>query len=228
MAAAACAVQVVLQAIVFVDARFVIARMAAGTGGCITGRRPIHRIRVGIVAVGAVEVAAVIERFIRKAAVTETRRGPAVRRVTLTTIDGRGEVSRIHSASVSAVMAGRTGPQDLVVVDRSNGRPDNRTVAVLTDVRGQDMRRTLARCVTAVVATGAVVNDVGMVEGRRCPCNRRVTVIAVIAAANVRRMLAGRGRAIMTGAAAAEDLGVVDGIGRNPHVRRMAVFADIA
>lgn len=60
MAAAARAVQIVLQAIVFVYARFVIARMATGTGGRITRRRPIHRICVGIVALGAVEVAAVI------------------------------------------------------------------------------------------------------------------------------------------------------------------------
>ena len=105
MTATACAVQVILQAIVFVHARFVILRMATRTGGRVTGRRPIHRIRVGVVAVGAGEVAAVIERLIGQAAVTETRRDPAVRRVTLATIDGCGEVSRNHAGGIGPVVA---------------------------------------------------------------------------------------------------------------------------
>jgi len=197
MAAAACAVQIVLQAIVVVLAGFVIARMATGTGGCITGRRPIHRICVGIVALGAGEVAPVIERLIRQAAVTETGRDPAVRRVTLATIDGRGEVSRIHPGSISAVMAGRAGPKDLVVVDRCNGRPDDRTVAVLADVRSLDMRRALARCVIAIVTTGTVVNDAGVVEGCGRPGDSRVTVVAIVAARYVRRMFAGCRNAVM-------------------------------
>lgn len=102
-------------------AGFVIARMAASTGGRITGRRPIHCIRVGIVAVGAVEVTSMIEWFVRQTGVTETRRDPAVRRVTLATIDGRGEVSGVHPGSIDAIVAGRTGAQYLVVIDVSYG-----------------------------------------------------------------------------------------------------------
>lgn len=94
-------------------------------------------------------------------------------------------------------MAGRTGPQDLVVVDRCNRRPDDRTVAVLADVRRLDMRRALARRVIAIVTTGAVVNDAGVVEGCGRPGDSRVTVVAIIAARYVRRMFAGRGNAVM-------------------------------
>lgn len=121
MTAAACAVQVILQAIVFVHAGFVIACMATSTGGRITGRRPIHRIGVGIVAVGAAEVTLVIERFVRQAGVTETRGGPAVWRVTLATIDGCIEVSRVLSGRDYTVVAGRTGAQHFVVIDGSYG-----------------------------------------------------------------------------------------------------------
>lgn len=119
MTATAGAVQVVLQAVVFVHAGLVIARMATGTGGRITGRRPVDRIRVGIVTVTAVEITSVIEWLVCQAAVTETRRCPAVRRVTLPTIDGRGEVPRILSRRIGAVVTGCTRAEDLVVVHSS-------------------------------------------------------------------------------------------------------------
>lgn len=79
--------------------------MTTCTGRRITRRRPIHRVGVGVVAVGAGEVTAVIERLIRQAAVTETRRGPAVRRVTLPTVDGCGEVSRVLARCIGSIVA---------------------------------------------------------------------------------------------------------------------------
>ena len=100
------------------------------------------------------------------------------------------------------------------MVYRCNWRPDDRAVAVLADVSGLHVRRTLACGVAAIVATRTIVNDVGMVEGRRCPCNGRMAVVAVVAATDMRRVLAGRCHAVKTGTAGTEDLGVVDGVNR--------------
>lgn len=97
-------------------AGFVIARMATRTGGRVTGRRPIHGIRVGVVAVGAVKITSMIERFVRQAGVAEARWRPTIWGVALTTIHRGTKVSRVHAGGIRAVVAGRTGAQHLVVV----------------------------------------------------------------------------------------------------------------
>ena len=114
------------------------------------------------------------------------------------------------------------------MVNRGDRRPDDRTVAVLADVGRLHVRLALARGVCAVVTTGTIVDDVGVIERRGRPRDCRMAVIAVVAAGYVGRVFAGCRAAIVTGAASAYDLGMVDGVGGHPHIRRMTVFADVA
>ena len=53
-----------------------------------------------------------------------------------------------------------------------------------------------------------------------------MTVVAIIATGDMRWVLACRNDAVMTGAASADDLSVVHGVGRNPDIGVMAVFAN--
>ena len=94
--------------------------MATSASRRITGRRPIHRIRVGVVAVGAIKITSMIERFVRQAGVAEARRCPTVWGMALATIHRGTKVSRVHAGGIRAVVAGCTGAQHLVVVHGSH------------------------------------------------------------------------------------------------------------
>ena len=101
-------------------------------------------------------------------------------------------------------------------------------MAVLADVGGLHMRWAFARCVGAVVTTGTIVDDVGVVKRGGRPCNRRMAVVAVISTADMRRMFAGCRHSVMTRATRTDYLRVVNGKHGYPDVRCMTVFADIA
>ena len=105
MTATAGAVQVILQAIVVVLADSVVSRVTARAGRLVSGRRPIHRIRIGVVAVGAVEAALVIERFVAETGVTIVGRNPRRRAVAQTAILRSIEVPRIHAGGIGSVVA---------------------------------------------------------------------------------------------------------------------------
>ena len=109
-----------------------------------------------------------------------------------------------------------------------NRRPDDRAVAVLAHVGGLHMRRAFAGGLRAVMTAETVVDDVGVIERRRRPRNRRMAVVAIVAAVDMCRVFAGRNHTVVTGAAGAKYLGVVDRKDRDPYVRCMTVFADIA
>lgn len=128
------------------------------------------------------------------------------------------EVARVLSGGRSAIVAGRTGTENLVVIHRCNRRPNCCAVAILADVCRLDVGRSLTDRIGAVVATKAVVHDVDMVEVGGQPRDCRVAVIAVNATADMRWVFAGRYDAVMTGAACTNDLRVVDGVNRNPDV----------
>ena len=228
MTATAGTIQVVLQAVMLIHTGSIVIGMTTRAGGRVSRRRPIHRVRVGIVAFGAGKVAAMIERLVGQPRVTEICGRPPIRRMALTAIHGGIEVAGIHAGSIGAIVAGRTGAQHLVVIHRGHRRPDGWVVAVLADIGCLHMRRALARGISAVVAAEAVVHDIGMIEVRRSPGDRRMAVIAVIAAGYMGRVFAGCRAAIVTGAASTDNLRMVDGVSRHPHIRRMAVFADVA
>lgn len=106
MTATARAIQIILQAIMIVVASLVVIRMTARTGGRVSRRRPVHCVRIGIVALGAVEIAAVIKRLVSQPGVTEIRRSPPIRGMALATIHGSVEVTRILAGGIGAVVAG--------------------------------------------------------------------------------------------------------------------------
>ena len=138
------------------------------------------------------------------------------------------EVPRVHAGSRSAIVAGCTRAEDLSVIDGRNGRPDICAVTIFTDVGGLRVQWTLAGRVCSVVAADAVVNNVRVVEICRQPGNSSVAVVAIIAAGDMRWVFANSYDTVMTRAASANNLSVIDSKGRNPGVRRMAIFADNA
>ena len=85
-------------------------------------------------AIGALQVSAVILRFVGQTRVAIIRRRPGRWAMTQSAIVRRIEVSRIHTRRGSAVMAGRTGSQDLIVVHGDDWSPYIGAVAILTDV----------------------------------------------------------------------------------------------
>ncbi len=137
-------------------------------------------------------------------------------------------MSRVLAGSLCAVVARRTGAQDLIVVHRNYGLPGVSAVAVFADVCCRNMCLTFARSVSAVVTTEAIVHDIDMVEVGRQPGDRSVAVVAVVAAVYVSRVLAACCDAVMAGAAGTYHLRVVNRKDRRPDVRCMAVFADVA
>ncbi len=135
---------------------------------------------------------------------------------------------RVHTSGCSAIVAGRARAKDLSMINGRNGRPDIGAVAIFTDIGGLRVQWTFAGRVCSVVAADAVVNNVRVVEICRQPGNSSVAVIAIIAAGDMRWVFANSYHTVMTRATGANNLSVVDIKGRNPGVRRMAIFADNA
>ena len=100
-------------------------------------------------------------------------------------------------------------------------------MTVFANICRLHMQRTLAGCVSRVVAANAVIHNIGMVEIRRYPGHRRVTVIASVAAGNMGRVFADSRDAIVAGVAGSADLCVIDRVGGYPDVRCMAIFTNI-
>lgn len=98
------------------------------------------------------EVAAVILWFERQGCMLEVGWCPGIGVVAGSTFLRRQEVTSILACRSDAVVAGRAGPEYLVVVNSDHRLPDGRTVAILANIGGQDMCLPLARCVRTVVA----------------------------------------------------------------------------
>ena len=227
MAATGRTILIASQAIVLIYAGLVVTRVTACAIGLVTWRRPADHVRIVLVAFGTSEVATMILWFIRKSGMPVVGRQPRDRTMTHATVLRGIEVARILSRGCCAVVARRTGAQNLVVIHGRDRCPDRRGVAILADVGCLDVRQSLTDGIHAVVATNTVIHDVDVVEVGGQPRDCRVAVIAVIAAGYVRRVFAGRYYAVVTGAAGANDLGMVDGVNRYPDVRRMTVLANI-
>lgn len=137
------------------------------------------------------------------------------------------DVILIFPGCLHAVMARAAGAQDLRVVNGKYGGKHIGRMAVFTNVARLNVRRSLARRVSTVVAAEAVARDVDMVEVRGQPANRRMTVVAVVAAGDVIQVFPGGREAIMAGAARAQNLRMVDHVRRRPDVAVVAVLAHI-
>ncbi len=183
--------------------RLVVAGVTTRTVRLERGELPGHNFSVALMAFGACQIAAVVLRLIRQARVAVIGRHPCIRAVAKTAVLRGIEMPRVLAGCCRAVMAGRTGAKNLVVVHRRHRRPDVGTVTVLADVGCLHVSGALASGIAAVMAAEAIVDDIGVVEVRGCPCNGGMAVVTVIATGDVRRVFAGRLDAVMTGTASA-------------------------
>ena len=106
---------------------------------------PVHGLGVTLVTSGAGEVAAVVERFVRQTRMVIVNGRPGVGVMAQATVLVRIEVTRILSRRRGAVVAGRTGAQDLVVIDGGDRRPGVGAMAILTHIGGLDVQRRIGR-----------------------------------------------------------------------------------
>jgi len=220
-------VLVLAQTVMFVDPGLVVTSVTACAIWLVARRRPADHFRVVLMTLGAREVVAMILRLIRQAGVPVVGRYPRIRAVAQTTVLHGIEMARVLSGSRSAVVARRTGAENLVVIDRCYRRPSRCAVAILANIGCLDVGRSLANGIGAVVATHTVVHDVDVVKVGRQPGDCRMAVVAIIAAGDMGGVFAGCYEAVMTGAASTNDLRMVNGVNRHPDVRCMAVLADI-
>ena len=188
---------------------------------------PTDDFRIGLVAFGTPQVAAVIERLVWQAAVPVIHGRPCIGHVAESAVLRRVEMARILARGLHAVVTGGTRAQYLAVVNRRHRRPDCRVVAVLTDIGRLHVRRALTDCVRAVVAVHTIAGDAAVIEIGRYPGDRRVAIVAVIATGNMRCILAGRSIAIVARRTGTDDLRVIDRIGRHPGIRFVAILTDI-
>jgi len=220
-------VSIVVDAIVPVYARAIVVEMATGAVRLVIWARPVHRLRITLMAARAGEIAGMIQWLVTQTHVLVNMRSPSIGRMTVTALAVRHEVPLVLAGRSVSIMAGRTGTQDLRVVYGCYRYPGDRRVTVLADVCRQDMRRVLTCSSCAIVAADAVIGDVRVVKGRRCPGDGGVAIVAVVAAGNVGRVLACRGIAVVAGEAGADDLGVIDHVGRREGHVVVAVLANI-
>jgi len=171
-----------------------IRRMAVLTdvGGLHMGRSFAGRIRA---VMAAHAIASDID-------VIEVCRQPARSRVTVVAVVATGDVRRVLAGGRDTVVTGTAGAQYLCVIDRKDGRPDVRRMAIFTDIACLQVRRTFSGRFDTVMAADAVARNVDVVEVGGQPAGCRVTVIAVGAAGDMRRVFAGGRDAVMAGTAA--------------------------
>jgi len=157
----------------------------------------------------------------------EHRGQPGIRRVTIVTDVAAGDVIRCLAICSRPVVAARTGAKHIGVVDAYHRDPARGTVTVIAQVRRLDMRGVLALGRTAVMATGAVTGNAGMIENSGRPGVCRVAVVAGVAAGDVVRCLALGGRPVVTVRTTTEHVGVVHPHHRGPAAVSMAVLAQV-
>ncbi len=172
--------------------------MAACAVGLKCGKLPVNNFAVVLVAFCALKIAAVIERFIRQTGVAEIGGSPGVRVVAQAAILCGIEMTRILARRRRAVVTGRTGAENLIVIDRRDRFPYIGIVTILANVGRQHVQWTLAGGVGTVVTANTIVDDIHVIEIRRHPGDARVAVVAVVAARNMGRVLAGGDCAVMT------------------------------
>lgn len=204
-----------------------VIRMTAGTVRLVGSRRPVHHLRIVLVALRACQVATMVQRLVGQASVHVDVRNPGIRRVAGITFLLRDEMPEVLAGGNVAVVTGRTRAENLSMVGRDRGTPCGRRVTGLTHVRCQRMHRALTRCINAVVTAKTVVDDIGVVEVRRYPGHSRMAIITIVAARDMPGILTHRDCIVMARNARAQYLCVIDTIRRLPDHIVVAVFAKI-
>jgi len=121
-------------------------------------------------------------------------------------------------------VAGRTGTDDVAVIDAGDRDPAAGAVAVLTDTVGLDVCGVLAGGIGAIVASRAVAGNVGVVKDRTVPTGGVMAVFTDIAITQVAGVLASGRGTVVAGEAGADDVGVSNPDDWNPAAGAVAVF----
>ena len=138
------------------------------------------------------------EAVARNIDVIEVGRYPPVGRVTLVAGIAARYVCGVLPRGDRAIVTGRTGTNDLQMLNPVGRCEDHVVVAVLANIGCPDMCRVLADCLCAVVAVKTIVHDCRVIEGCGGPADCGVAVVAIVAAVNVCRMLADGNPAVVT------------------------------
>ncbi len=96
--------------------RLVVARVAAGTGRLKCRELPGNEFRVGLVAIGTRQVAAVILRLVGQHRVSEVRWRPCIGVVARIAFLCRQKMTRILAGRGITIVTGQTGPQNLIMI----------------------------------------------------------------------------------------------------------------
>ena len=187
----------------------------------VVGSDVIHRLTRGIHAVVARRA------VVNDAGVIESRRRPGQSRVAAVALLHGLHVANVFTCRSSTVMARRAGALDMSVIHHQHRAPDVGGMAVFADVVGIDVIDRFAGGIRAVVAGGAVVNDIVMTERGGSPGQRRVADIALQRSLHMTDVLAGRRDTIVTDTATALDVGVIHHQHRAPQIGGMAVLTDV-
>lgn len=131
---------------------------------CLAHIGGLHVRRAFAGGVGAVVTAETVVYDVR---VVERRRRPRNGRMTVVAVVATGDVRRMLTGCCHSVMAGTAGAKHLRVINRVNGYPDVRGMAVFANIARLKMGRILARCIRAVMAAGTVAGNVDVIEIRR-------------------------------------------------------------
>lgn len=164
MATTVSTVTVVVDAPVLVDTGTIRREMAARTIRLVQRRRPLDDLGIGLVALGTIEVAAVVQRLIGQPRMHVDMRNPVIRRMALIAFAVGDEVPVVLASCDISVMAGQARTEYFVMIDRCYRRPDCRCVAALADVGCAGMSWMLACRIGAVVAADAIAGDSRVIE----------------------------------------------------------------
>jgi len=170
----------------------IVAGVATRTIRLKSRELPDDQLRVGLVTLRTSEIAAVVHWFKRKSCVREFRWRPRCGVMAAIALLCGNKMSGVLSRRSYTVVAGRTGPQNLSMVDGQNRCPHRCRVAVLANIRRLYVLRPFTRRIRTVVATKAVRHDIDMIKIRWQPGKRCMAVIAVVSARNMCRMFARR------------------------------------
>jgi len=123
--------------------------------------------------------------------------------VAVVAVVATANVVGVLSRCRDAIVTRSAGAEHLGVVNRNSGLECGRAMAVLANVGGLHMRRTLARRGRAVVAADAVADDAGVIEYGRQPGRHGVAVVTLVIRRDMRRRLAGGLNAVVAAHTAA-------------------------
>jgi len=129
--------------------------------------------------------------------VVEVCRDPAIGRVALVAGIPAAYMRRVLARGNRAIVAGRAGADYLVMLDPVRRRKDHVVMAVLANIGGLNVQRTLADRIGTVMTAETIRHDICVLESRRNPAIGCMTVVTIVAATDVRRVLARGNRAVM-------------------------------